>query len=236
VASKQSDEVTLAYRTKADAAYTELRRRIIAGVLAPSENLNQEQLANSLGVSTTPLREALRRLESESFIITNAHRDAIVAPLDLGQMSFLYEVKEALECAASGLAAERITPEDRAAIGAALERLGKHYSADDDEEAWAANRRLHSAIYRSSHNPILIEQLDQVWDRYERFRRILDVLVLAPSIDQEHASIVAAVFRGDAREAAEAMRAHLRRAQKLIEAEMGERPSVAESPASTVDV
>jgi DNA-binding GntR family transcriptional regulator len=229
-----AETAAIGYRTKADAAYTELRRRIIAGVLAPSAHLNQEQLASLLGVSTTPLREALRRLESEGFIITTAHRDVVVAPLDLDQMIFLYEVKEALECAAAALAAERRTGDDRTAITAALDRLGKNHSASEDEEAWAANRGLHAAIYRASHNPVLIEELDQVWDRYERFRRVLDVLVLAPSIDQEHASIVAAVFRGDAREAAEAMRAHLRRAQKLIEAEMDKRAAVVGSAASAV--
>src|SRR3954453_19819920 len=86
----------LTYLSKADAVYAELRRRILEGELAPGAALNQEQVAAALGVSTTPVREALRRLESEALVRTVAHREVYVTPLEVEELVALYEVRENL--------------------------------------------------------------------------------------------------------------------------------------------
>src|SRR4051812_45764588 len=103
----------LRYVSKADAVYAEVRRRILDGELAAGSSVNQEQFAAQLGVSTTPLREALRRLESEGFVRTVAHRDVVVAPLDRNELVALYEVREELDPLAASLAAKRHTEAER---------------------------------------------------------------------------------------------------------------------------
>jgi DNA-binding GntR family transcriptional regulator len=206
----------VAYQTKTDAAYAELRRRILDGDLPPLSSINQEEIARSLGVSTTPLREALRRLESEGFIISAAHRDATVAPLDLDQLSDLYDIKVELECYAVRLAAQRVVDTDAAAMLRAI--AGQPGSGASDDEIWAANRETHSTFCGVSHNPLLSEFLKAVWDRFERYRSILAPVVLDPEVDREHALIVAAIIDHDADRAAKEMRQHSSHGRAAVEA------------------
>jgi DNA-binding GntR family transcriptional regulator len=201
-----------AYRSKADVAYDQLRAAILAGDLSAGTALKQEQLALDLGVSTTPLREALRRLESEGFVKMPAHRDAIVAPLDLNELVALYEVRETLDSLAAGLAAQRFDEADRAAMNAAAGRLGATRA-----DPVALNRALHASIYRASHNPVLIAELDSLWDRSDRYRTAIRGLARAPQIVESHRALVATVLSGDAKKATSEMRAHIAEARRSVE-------------------
>jgi DNA-binding GntR family transcriptional regulator len=194
------------YKTKTEAAYTEVRRRIMRGILLPDEQINQEEIARSLGVSTTPLREALRRLESEGLVVANAHRDVTVAPLDIRQLADLYDTKVELECYAVALAAQRVTPRDVEVMTRALARQPNLAATSD--EAWRVNRDIHSAFCDVCHNPLLTEFLDIVWDRFERYRAILDPVVVNPDVDKEHALIIAAIVNRDPDQAVLEMRNH----------------------------
>ena len=206
-----------AYRSKADVAYDQLRAAILAGDLSAGTALKQEQLALDLGVSTTPLREALRRLESEGFVKMPAHRDAIVAPLDLNELVALYEVRETLDSLAAGLAATRHDESDRAAMNAAARRLGATRA-----DPVAANRALHASIYRASHNPVLIAELDSLWDRSDRYRTAIRGLARAPQIVESHRALVATVLSGDAKKATSEMRAHIAEARRSVEEAIAE--------------
>lgn len=209
----------LMFRTKAEIAYAELRRRIISGELPPGEHLNQEQLAEHLGVSTTPLREALRRLESDGFILSTAHREVAVAPVDLARTADLYEAKEALECYAARLAAQRATPADHRRMLDALEGLRRRRTIVEDP-AWSANRVVHEAIYTSAHNSVLTEFLNVAWDQYERFRQVQNVIWRDPMIEGEHEEIVRAVIDRRSGRAERLMRDHLRHARDYIASEL----------------
>lgn len=212
------------HRTKADAAYAELRSLIISGRLRPSEPLNQEQLAAALGVSTTPLREAIRRLETEEFVVTEAHREVTVAPLNIDHIAELFETRAGLEIFAAYLAAERVTDEDFEAMKAALERSRKSVEGKAEaDEAWAANRHLHKTIARASHNAVLIDLLEALWDRYERCRPLFDSTILDPSVESEHEAVVKAIEEGRADDAAAALRKHLEIGTRLIAEERARR-------------
>jgi DNA-binding GntR family transcriptional regulator len=206
-----------AYRSKADVAYDQLRAAILAGDLSAGTALKQEQLALDLGVSTTPLREALRRLESEGFVKMPAHRDAIVAPLDLNELVALYEVRETLDSLAAGLAATRFDEADRAAMTAAASRLGATRA-----DPVAANRALHASIYRASHNPVLIAELDSLWDRSDRYRIAIRGIARQPHIVESHRALVATVLSGDAEKARSEMRAHIAEARRSVEEAIAE--------------
>ena len=135
-----ADGVPFIHQSKGAAVYLELRQRILGAVLAPGTAINQEQLAAELGVSTTPLREALRRLESDGLVLLLAHREAIVAPLDPLELAAVYEVRENIDPLAAALAAERHTEAEATAIRRAFARAGKPGRAD----RMSVNRRYHA--------------------------------------------------------------------------------------------
>src|SRR3712207_1680997 len=109
--------------TKADYAYSEVRERIMSGALPQGATVSQEALAAELNVSTTPLREAMRRLSSEGLVVLDAHRDARVAPLTAAEARSLFEIRQQLDPLAVRLAAERRDEVDLARIREAAASL-----------------------------------------------------------------------------------------------------------------
>ena len=109
--------------SKSDVAYAELRRRILSGDLAPGSRLAQYELATSLNMSITPLREAIRRLSSENLVDLDTHRNVYVARIGATEARQLFEVRLLLDPPAVELAAARRTADDIAAMEAAMQRL-----------------------------------------------------------------------------------------------------------------
>ncbi|RBY97906.1 GntR family transcriptional regulator [Blastococcus sp. TF02-8] len=158
------------YATKSDLAYTRLRGLILSGELAPGQVLAQASLARTIGMSTTPLREALRRLKQEGLVDLDAHRDARVRALDAAEARDLLELRRTLDPLAASLAARRRTDDDLTAIAAALDGLE---SLDSSPSAPQLERhhRFHAAIHRASHNALLVQTLDGLWMKTDRYRR-----------------------------------------------------------------
>jgi DNA-binding GntR family transcriptional regulator len=207
--------------TKADLAYTLLRQEIFEGRLAPQASLDQEALAIRLGLSTTPLREALRRLESEKLVISRPHRDAIVAPLSLRVLEDVYAIRLVLDPLAVMLAASKAADGELKAIRAAFHD-GPHDG--DPISHLYSNRALHREIYSACGNETLVEVLDMLWDRTDRYRLItLDDEGTINSANVEHQDITDALVARDASRASELMRDHvadsLGRIRKLAQAE-----------------
>jgi DNA-binding GntR family transcriptional regulator len=201
------------FPTKSDHAYHHVRQDIARGVLAPGATINQEELARAVGVSVTPLREALRRLAAEGFVVLAAHRDARVATLSSEDARHLREMRAPLESLAARLAAERITPEQRDAL---RELAGQLEPLDDqaDERAIDVHRRFHATLWEAAHNPLLTATLDLLWDRADRYRRQrLDALrgtgARRTADFEQHFELLELVFAGDADGAADLMRRHV---------------------------
>lgn len=205
--------MTQPYPTKSDLAYDRVRDLILSGDLEPGAVLNQALLAQQIGISTTPLREALRRLRQQGLVELDAHRDARVTSLNAEEARDLLEVRRSLDPLAASLAAERRTKQDVAEIRAALEGL-ESLGGNATLAQLKAHRRFHSAIYRASHNSKLTEMLDGIWDTADRYR--LHGLEVEPSEEEravrahEHALLFQAIAEGDADTAADVMRAHVR--------------------------
>lgn len=205
--------------TKTELAYVHIRQQILEGQLAPGQSLDQETLAASLGLSTTPVREALRRLESERLVLNNAHRDTVVAPLSFSAVQEVYSVRLSLDPLAAGLAASHATPEQHAAMEALS---GEIVPEDDPVGHLHLNRRLHRAIYATSGNSILTQVLDQLWDMSDRYRLVtLSDDEVIRSAQEEHAAIVRAIRDGDAALAGSLMRDHVARSLDRITASSG---------------
>lgn len=200
------------YRSKADVVYDDIRSAILGGDLPPGTVLNQEQLADELGVSTTPVRAALRRLESGGFVNMPSQRDAIIAPLDAGELLALYEIRAELDSLAAALAAERYDEADADAMAEAATCL-----SDDGRDPVAANRALHASIYRASHNPVLIAELDSLWERSDRYRIAIRAIAHQPQVIESHRELVAIVLSRDAEQAAAKMRLHINEARRRVE-------------------
>jgi DNA-binding GntR family transcriptional regulator len=158
------------FTTKSDLAYTRVRDLILSGGLAPGAVLPQAALAQSIGISTTPLREALRRLKQEGLVELDAHRDARVRPLDAAEARDLLELRRSLDPLAAFLAAQRRTEADLADLRAVLDGL-ESLSSRPSAAQLESHHRFHAAIHRASHNVLLAQTLDGLWVKSDRYRR-----------------------------------------------------------------
>lgn len=200
------------FATKGELAYRRVRTLLLSGELSPGAVLHQATLARTIGISTTPLREALRRLEQEGLVELDAHRDARVTRLDATEARDLVEVRRGLEPLAASLAADRRTDEDLATMRAALDGLAS-LERDPSTAALAAHRSFHAAVHRAAGNRLLSGILDGLWDKADRYRR--HDLEQDRSADdmarsaEEHRSIVEAIADRDADAAGELMLRHV---------------------------
>lgn len=202
----------MATSSKGAKAYAELRRMILSGELAPGSRLSQYDLAETMGMSITPLREAVRQLASEGWLEVDTHRDVRVAPMSASEARELLEARLSLEPSATQLAAARRTDGDIAAMKAAADQLLPVTRAWG-EDAIEAHRAFHRAVYAASHNAVMIRMLDDLWDKTDRYRRV--GLELPPgdeprTIDlNQHYEILHLVVAGDGVAAAELAHSHI---------------------------
>lgn len=191
-------------------AYALILEAIDTGLYRPGDRLVESELAERLGVSRTPIREALQRLETQS-LLTRDGRSLIVASLDHNQLAELYVVRGELEGLAARLAARHATPEEVRVLRDMLE--ADQALVDDPKALSRANRRFHKQIHLASHNRFLVQQLDLV----HRSMALLATTSLSAegrsrSTLLEHAAIVTAIEAGDGEGAAAALRDHISKA------------------------
>lgn len=154
----------------AQLAYERIRQAIVEGRLAPGTRLVEQRLATEFGLSRTPVREALRRLEASGLVRTEMNRGAMVRPITREDIEDLYELRAHLEKLAAARAATRATAEERQAIHAAAQRFDESVSAgsahriDSMREVSHANQVFHSLIVEASHHTPLAEMLERAVD------------------------------------------------------------------------
>ncbi len=191
-------------------AYELVLDAIDTGLYRPGDRLVESELADRFGVSRTPIREALQRLETQN-LLTRDGRSLIVASLDHNQLSELYTVRAELEGLAARLAAQHAAEEE---IHVLREMVEADRGLLNDAQALSrANRRFHRQLHRASHNRYLVQQLDLV----HRTMVLLATTSLsaegrsAKAID-EHDAIVSAIEARDGDAAHAALRAHISKA------------------------
>ena len=192
-------------------AYTLILEAIDAGTYKPGDRLVESELAERFGVSRTPVREALQRLETQSMLVRDG-RSLIVASLDHNQLAELYAVRTELEGLAARLAARHATDEElrvlRAMVDEDMALLG-----GDPRLLSRANKRFHKQIHLASHNRFLVQQLDLVY----RSMALMATTSLAAEgrsavAMDEHAAIVEAIAKGDGDAAYDGLKGHISRA------------------------
>ncbi len=188
-------------------AYELVLEAIDSGVYHPGDRLVESELAERFGVSRTPVREALQRLETQSILVRDG-RSMVVASLDHDQLGELYAVRAQLEGLAAQLAAQHAAPEE---IRILQEMVAQDEAIVNDPAALArANRRFHRQIHLASHNRYLIRQLESV----HRTMALLTTTSLAAEgrgVDAvaEHRAIVDAIANRDMMAADKALRDHI---------------------------
>jgi len=188
-------------------AYTLILDAIDAGAYRPGDRLVESELAENFGMSRTPIREALQRLETQSLLVRDG-RSLMVASLDHSQMAELYVVRTELEGLAARLAAQHATPEE---IRVLREMVASDRELIGDPSALArANRRFHKQIHLASHNRFLVQQLDLV----HRSMALLASTSLAAEgrgdkAMEEHERIVGCIAGHDGEGAYQALRNHI---------------------------
>ncbi len=191
-------------------AYGLILEAIDRGLYRPGDRLVESELADRFGVSRTPVREALQRLETQS-MLTRDGRSLIVASLDHNELAELYAVRAELEGLAARLAAQHATAEE---ISVLEEMVAEDRALLGDPAALArANRRFHKQIHLASHNRFLVQQLDLV----HRHMALLATTSLAVAgrgekALAEHEAIVGAIARRDGDAAGQAVKTHISRA------------------------
>jgi len=200
----------------AELVYRRLRDAIAAGRLAPRARLSERELSASFGVSTSPIKAALKRLEQEGMVVTQPRRGTWVAfaPEKAHEMGL---IRAALEGIAARLAAERITPEDLARLEAILHELRSATRALDRDALVEANDRYHALILKAADNVFLTNAVRGLRGYFLITQARMRKMRLEPELAMaEHEAIFAALAARDGAAAEAAMRAHIARTVETL--------------------
>lgn len=184
-----------------------LREAIAIGALQPGERLNQADLADRLGVSRMPIREALRRLEAEGLVVMQPYKGAVVSDLSATELKEIYEMRIALEV----LALRRSIPNMDDAALREMRALLETMDEEDDMNAWVMhNRRFHDLLYHRAERSLLLETIDNLRVKSDRFLRLFATQRdRTHHAQEEHWAIYHACQQRDIDAAARLLQGHL---------------------------
>lgn len=157
------------YQPLREVVFETLREAIMSGQLSPGARMMEVQLAEEMGVSRTPVREAIRKLELEGFVVMIPRKGAYVAGISLKDIADVFEIRAALESLACGLAAERITEEEIEELERTLEQV-INVENDNIDGLVEKDTDFHDLIYKASRNTRLIQIINNLREQIQRFR------------------------------------------------------------------
>ncbi len=196
-------------RTKSEAAYRILRRAIVSGEIRGQAPIDESDLIRNYGLGRTPVREALKRLAQEQFLVWGSHRTPYVRDIGVQELTPLYKARELLEVPSARLAAETSTKHELTVLDNIAGGLEAAYAANDVYEAVELDHEFHGSVADGTHNPFLaraVRTLNEASLRLwfvgiERFPR--------PPGSNDHRDIVQAIRSRDPDAAESAVRAHI---------------------------
>lgn len=196
----------------------ELRRAITSGELKPGTSVRQDTLAERLGVSRLPLREALKTLEGEGLVVHEAHRGYFVAELSLTDLREVYRIREILEAEAVRQACGRMDEVALAALEAAQREVEAGADAGDVAAMAAANRRFHFTLYKVAGMPRLVRLIATLWDATDAYRSLYYVeAVNRNHVLREHEAVLEALRDGAVEKAVRLLDEHRAHAVAALE-------------------
>lgn len=200
-----------------DVVFNTLRRAIITGEFAPGERLMEISLANRLGVSRTPVREAIRKLELEGLVIMIPRKGAQVAKITEKSLRDVIEIRCVLEEFAASLACERITEKGKEKLKEAHRQFVEAAQTNDIIDIVEKDEQFHDAIFQATCNDRLITIINNLREQFYRYR-----MEYVKDIEQhsvlvtEHEQLLHAIFNQDSETAKQIMRTHLKNQQEGV--------------------
>lgn len=200
-----------------DVVFNTLRQAILTGDLKPGERLMEIHLANRLGVSRTPIREAIRKLELEGLVIMIPRRGAEVAQITEKSMNDVLEVRRAMDALCVELACDRISDEAVEELGTACENFEKVLGSKDLKKIAHADVEFHDIIVRATGNQRLIQLINNLSEQMYRYRyEYLKDFSRHSILVEEHRAIYESIRVRDSAKASEAAKMHIDNQEKAI--------------------
>ena len=206
-----------AYKPLREIVSDALRQAIRDGILPPGERLMEIPLAEELGVSRTPIREAIRILEQEGLVVMIPRRGTYVADMSLKDVTEVFELRSILEELAAELAAERITNEEIEVLEQHLVEIGNYMNENNLDKVVQADILFHEILYKASRNDRLVEMIHNLREQTLRFRTLSMSQTgrLAKTWD-EHRQLVEAISDRDIERARQIARIHMEESEKTL--------------------
>ena len=206
-----------AYKPLREVVSETLRQAIRDGIFKPGERLMEIPLSEELGVSRTPIREAIRKLELEGFVIMIPRRGTYVADISLKDISQVFEIRSALEELAGALAAERITAEEVEYLERMLVEIGTYIEKKDMDRIVEADVNFHEVLYKASRNERLVEIIHNLREQTLRFRTVsMNQPGRLAKTWEEHRLLVEAIADRDANKARKIARLHMEHSEQAL--------------------
>lgn len=206
-----------------EVVFRTLRKAILRGDLKPDERLMEIKLADRLGVSRTPIREAIRMLQHEGLVINTPRKGAQVAKITAKDLKDVLEVRGGLEDLAVRLASKRINKKQMAELVAASERFREAVSTEQLIELAETDEAFHALIYEATGNDRLVQMLNNIKDQMYRYRvEYLKDEESRELLIEEHTMICHTLEARDEKAAAEIMRMHIERQERHIRQKLKE--------------
>lgn len=194
-----------------DVVFNTLREAILKGDLKPGERLMELQLAAQLGVSRTPIREAIRMLEQEGLAVTVPRKGAEVAKMTLKGMEDVLEIREALDILACQLACERITEEQLTLLAEKKKAFEDSLKSGNVKAIAETDVAFHDVIYDATNNPKLVNMLNNLREQIYRYRvEYLKKAENYPKLIEEHNEIFDSLEKHNQADATSSIREHVK--------------------------
>ncbi len=205
------------YQPLRDMVFDVLMSAIMQGQLSPGERLLEVQLADEMGVSRTPVREAIRRLELEGFVVMVPRKGAYVAGLSINDVEEVYEIRTVLETLAVRLAAQRMQPADYAQLDDLSEKMRATWQEGNVDNWVSLDASFHELLYKFSRNKRLVAMMNNIMEQLSRYRIIslANVEVRHNSLS-EHQELIEALKRRDSEAAATAVAMHIENTKQSL--------------------
>jgi DNA-binding GntR family transcriptional regulator len=194
----------LNYLSKTDMVMALIRELIITGELPAGKQLRQRDLAARFQVSQTPIREAMRRLESEGLVVGDTHRGFTVVEADIGSTEENFQIRAVLESLGAAMAATKIDEQGIARLAAMNAEM--RALAEDDPRYAELNRDFHFTLYEYAHSPLLLSLMRLLWQAMRGGPRVLRSHAESA---RQHEEIIDALRRGDAEAASRLTHEHI---------------------------
>ena len=205
------------HRPLREIVYEELKREILVGEIAPGTRMMKIELADEMGVSRTPVREAIRKLEKEGLVTIEPRKGAYASDVSIKDMVDVLEVREDLEAMAAAMAAQKVNKDEKQALIEATMEYKEAVESERTEDIIRCDEKFHQLIVNYSGNKTLIQLFSQVQELALRFRYLYyDDFSRYERMPMEHREIEEAILSGDYEKARVAAGEHVKKLKQFV--------------------